>query len=205
MPSACSLRNRRRPHFRLSIEVNIDKLLALRKEINANEPGVKVSVNDMVVKAVAKALLNAPDVNVQYDDEAEVMHRFADADIAIAVALETGLITPIVKAANKKDLATISTEIRDLATRAKAGTLQPSDTRAAVSRFRIWACTASRISTPIINPPQVGILGVGAGTQQPVVIDGEITVATIMTLSLAGDHRIIDGEPAARFLNDLRR
>lgn len=193
------------PHFRVTVDVILDKLLDLRKQINVATPSVKISVNDMVVKACAMALVKVPDINVQYDEAAGVIRRFKDADIACAVALESGLITPIVKAANTKSLSAISSEMRNLVTKAKAGTLIPEEfqggsfTISNLGMFRVKQFDA------IINPPQAAILAVGCGEQRPVVARGELTVATVMTLSLSSDHRVIDGEPAAQFLQHLKQ
>ena len=188
------------PHFRISVDVCMDPLLAMRSEINANEPGVKLSVNDLVIKAAAAALVRSPNVNAQYDAESGTIHRFRDADIAMAVTVDSGLITPIIRAANKKSLGEISADARDLITRAKAGTLSPSDYQG--GSFTISNLGMYKIPRfdAIINPPQVAILGVGAAEPRPVVSDGEITIKTMATITIIGDHRVLDGEPAAQFV-----
>lgn len=192
-------------HFRVVIDVTVDKLLSLRKQINAADPSVKVTVNDFVIKACAMALVSVPDVNVQYDQAAGVIRRFRDADISVAVALEDGLITPIVKAANTKPLSQISAEMRTLASKAKMKSL-------ALDEFQGGSFTVSNLGMfgvkqfdAIINPPQAAILAVGGCEQRAVVVAEQLTVATVMTLSLSSDHRVIDGALAAQFLQKLKQ
>jgi pyruvate dehydrogenase E2 component (dihydrolipoamide acetyltransferase) len=193
------------PHYRVSMDVQLDALLALRKQINHADPSVNISVNDCVLKAVAMTLVKIPDVNVQFDEASQSVRRFRDADIAVAVAIDDGLITPIVKAANSKTLSQISAEMRELATRAKTGTLKPDEFQGGSFSISNLGMYGVKQFDAIINPPQCAILAVGGGEQRPVVVDGELTVATVMTLSLSCDHRVIDGALAAQFLQLLKR
>ena len=193
------------PHYRVSMDIRLDALLALRKQVNDGDPGINVSVNDCVVKAVAMALVKMPEVNVQYDEASQGILRFKDADISVAVAIDDGLITPIVKAANSKTLSQISTEVRDLATRAKAGTLKADEFQGGSFSISNLGMYGVRQFDAIINPPQAAILAVAGGEQRMVVENGEPRVATVMTVSLSCDHRIIDGAVAAQFLQVLKR
>jgi pyruvate dehydrogenase E2 component (dihydrolipoamide acetyltransferase) len=166
---------------------------------------VNISVNDCVLKAVAMALVKIPDVNVQFDEASQSVRRFRDADISVAVAIDDGLITPIVKGANSKTLSQISAQMRELATRAKAGTLKPDEFQGGSFSISNLGMYGVKQFDAIINPPQCAILAVGGGEQRSVVAGGELTVATVMTLSLSCDHRVIDGALAAQFLQLLKR
>lgn len=190
------------PHFRLTVDVDIDRLLAIRKKLNTSNPSAKVSVNDFLIKAAATALMKVPDCNVQFDGNSIV--RFKDADISVAVALEGGLITPIVKAANNKGLVEISNEVRSLVTKAKAGTLTPDEFQGGTFSISNLGMFGIKQFDAIINPPQGAILAVGSGEQRIVVKDGEPAVATILTLTLSSDHRVIDGALGAQFLQALK-
>jgi pyruvate dehydrogenase E2 component (dihydrolipoamide acetyltransferase) len=182
--------------------VEVDALLAVREELNRRYSEAKVSLNDLLVKASACALVAVPGVNVQFDGE--TVQQFGDADIAVAVALDGGLITPIVRGANLKGVVAISNEVRDLATRARLGTLQPEEFQGgSFSISNLGMFGVDRFDA-IINAPQGAILAVGAAEQKPVVRKGELAVATVLTLTLSSDHRIIDGALAARFLSALR-
>jgi pyruvate dehydrogenase E2 component (dihydrolipoamide acetyltransferase) len=193
------------PHYRVSMDIRLDALLALRKQINDGEPAVNVSVNDCVVKAVAMALVKMPEVNVQYDEASQSIQRFRDADISVAVAIPDGLITPIVRAANTKTLTRISTEMRELATRAKAGTLRAEEFQGGSFSISNLGMFGVRQFDAIINPPQAAILAVAGGEQRMVVENGEPQVATVMTVSLSSDHRVVDGAAAAQFLQVVKR
>ncbi|MFC9358556.1 2-oxo acid dehydrogenase subunit E2 [Rhodococcus sp. NPDC057014] len=196
---------RNAPHFRLSADLEIDNLLALRTEINATVPAVKLSVNDFVVKACAAALRKVPDVNVQFDEAAQSVLRFSAADISVAVALPSGLITPIVRGAESKSLAEISGEVHALVTRAKTGKLTPEQFQGGTFTISNLGMFGVREFDAIINPPQGAILAVGAGQQRPVVVDGRVEVRTMLTVTLSCDHRVIDGALGATFLQELRR
>jgi len=191
------------PHFRLVIDCQIDQLSALRKQLNDAHPGVKISVNDFIVKATAMALVKSPEVNVQFDGEN--IRRFKHADVSVAVALESGLITPIVKKADALNLTEISNEVRSLATRAKAGTLQPDDFIGGTFCISNLGMFGIKQFDAIINPPQAGIMAVGAGEKRVVVDGNDTRVATVVTLSASFDHRVVDGAVGAQFMTDLKR
>ena len=193
------------PHYRVSMDVKLDDLLALRKQINDADPSVNVSVNDCVVKAVAMALVKTPEVNVQFDEASQTVQRFKNADISVAVAIDDGLITPIVKAANTKTLTQISGEMRELATKAKAGTLRADEFQGGSFSISNLGMFGVSQFDAIINPPQAAILAVAGGEKRAVVENDELTMATVMTLSLSSDHRVIDGAVAAQFLQLLKR
>ena len=193
------------PHYRVTMDVQLDGLLGLRKQINDGDPGINVSVNDCLLKAVAMALVKTPEVNVQYDEATQSIQRFKNADIAVAVAIDDGLITPIVRAANTKTLSQISTEMRELATRAKSGTLKPDEFQGGSFSISNLGMYGVKQFDAIINPPQCAILAVGGGEQRAVVADGELTVATVMSVALSSDHRVIDGAVAAGFLRLVKR
>jgi pyruvate dehydrogenase E2 component (dihydrolipoamide acetyltransferase) len=190
------------PHYRVQIDAEIDDLLAARKQINDANTDVKVSVNDFIVKACASALMKVPALNVQFDGE--VIRQFSDADIAVAVALDEGLITPIVKGANRKGLIAISNEVRDLATRAKLGRLKSEEFQGGTFSVSNLGMFGIKQFDAIINPPQAAILAIGGSEPKPVIRDGELKSVTVVNLSLSSDHRIIDGAVAARFLSVLK-
>ena len=190
------------PHFRVQIDAEIDALLAVRKQINAANSAAKVSVNDFMVKACAAALMQVPAINVQFDGEQ--VKYFKDADISVAVAVADGLITPIVSSANHKGLIAISNEVRDLATRAKINRLKPSEFVGGSFCISNLGMFGIKQFDAIINPPQGAILAVGAGEQRPVVKEGQLSIATVVSLTLSSDHRIIDGAVAAQFMSILK-
>lgn len=190
------------PHFYLTVDCRVDALIALRAQ--ANEGGsIKVSLNDFIVRAAARALRDVPEVNVSWQDDAIEFH--AGADISVAVATDGGLVTPIVRDADIKPLGVIATEIVELATRARINRLKPEE-------FTGGSLTVSNLGmygidqfAAIINPPQAAILAVGAAQRRPVVdADGEIRAATLMTVTLSADHRAIDGAVGARWLAAFR-
>ncbi len=190
------------PHFRLNITCEIDKLLAFRKELNAKSPegegAFKISVNDFIIKALALALMRVPAANASWTDDAMLRHKHAD--IGVAVAIEGGLITPIVRKADTKGLSTISQEMVDLAGRARTKKLKPQEFEGgsfAVSNLGMFGIDHF---DAVINPPHAGILAIGAGAQKPVVKDGALAVATVMNVTLSCDHRVIDGALGAQLL-----
>ncbi|MGO4812226.1 pyruvate dehydrogenase complex dihydrolipoamide acetyltransferase [Cupriavidus sp. 2MCAB6] len=190
------------PHFYLTADCRMERLLALRAEINANAPR-KISVNDFIVRAVAVALREVPQANVGWTDAA--MRHYHQADIAVAVSTDAGLITPIVRAADMKPLSLISTEIADLATRARASQLRPEEYQGgsfSVSNLGMFGVSGF---SAIINPPQAAILAVGATQAVPVVEDGELKVGQVMRCTLSVDHRAIDGALAAKWLAAFQR
>ncbi|RVU39353.1 pyruvate dehydrogenase complex dihydrolipoamide acetyltransferase [Hwanghaeella grinnelliae] len=191
------------PHFNVLADVEIDALLAMRKQLNERDGAdYKISVNDMVIKATALALTRVPDCNVAYTDTAVL--RFAQVDMAMAVAIDGGLITPIIKDCAAKGLATISKEAKELAGKAREGKLKPEEYQGGTFSISNLGMFGVKSFNSIINAPQGGILSVGAGEQRAVVKDGALAIATVMTLSLAVDHRCIDGAAAAGFMKELK-
>ncbi|MGB0694787.1 MAG: pyruvate dehydrogenase complex dihydrolipoamide acetyltransferase [Rhodospirillaceae bacterium] len=190
------------PHFYLTIDCELDALLALRKELNskaeARGSGVKLSVNDLIIKASALALRQVPDANASWTEEAILLYQ--DVDISVAVATEGGLITPIIFKADQKGLGTISSEMKDLAAKARDGKLQPHEFQGGGFTISNLGMFGVKQFEAIINPPQGCILAVGAGEQRPVVKDGALAVATVMSCSLSVDHRVVDGAVGAQFL-----
>ncbi len=190
------------PHFYLTVECRMERLLALRAEINA-AASRKISVNDFIVRAVAVALREVPQANVGWTDTA--MRQYAQADVAVAVSTDTGLITPIVRAADRKTLSQISAEIADLAARARAGQLRPEEYQGGSFSVSNLGMHGVGAFSAIINPPQAAILAVGASQQKPVVENGELQVGTVMACTLSVDHRAIDGALAAQWLAAFQR
>jgi len=188
------------PHFPLTIDIELDGLLAARSKINSllEGQGVKVSVNDIVIKAAAVALKRVPEANASYTPEGIAMHKHAD--IAVAVAIDGGLITPIIRAAETKGLAQISAEMKDLAARAKAKKLKPEEFQGGTFSVSNLGMFGIKAFSSIINEPQGAIMSVGAGEQRPVVKNGQLAVATVMTVTLTCDHRVVDGAVGAKFL-----
>ncbi|MDE1906916.1 MAG: 2-oxo acid dehydrogenase subunit E2, partial [Rhodospirillales bacterium] len=195
------------PHFFLTAHVEIDKLLALRAELNGKSPkdgpgAYKLSVNDLVIKACAVALRRHPNVNASWTEEAIIQHH--DVDISIAVSLPEGLITPIIRKADQLGLAAISNAMKDLAGRAKAGKLKPEEFQGGSFSISNLGMFGTAEFTAIINPPQAAILAVGAGTKQAVVKGDEIKIATMMSITITADHRVMDGAGAAEFVQTVK-
>jgi pyruvate dehydrogenase E2 component (dihydrolipoamide acetyltransferase) len=195
------------PHFYLSVDIQLDALLKLRTELNARSkkdaPGAfKLSVNDLLIKSAAVALREVPGVNASFTDVG--IAYYDDVDISVAVAIPDGLITPIIRQADRKSPVAISNEMKDLAARAKAGKLKPDEYQG--GGFSISNLGMFGISTfaAIINPPQGAILAVGAGEQRPVVRDGVLAVATMMTCTMSVDHRVVDGALGAQWLQAFK-
>jgi pyruvate dehydrogenase E2 component (dihydrolipoamide acetyltransferase) len=188
------------PHFPLSIDLEIDGLLAARARINAllEAEGVKVSVNDLVIKACAVALKRVPEANASYTPEGIAMHHHAD--IAMAVAVPGGLITPIIRAAETKGLAQIAREAKDLAERARTKKLKPEEFQGGTFSVSNLGMFGIKSFASIINEPQGCILSVGAGEKRPVVRGNELAVASVMSVTLTCDHRVVDGAVGARWL-----
>ncbi|MEM7444126.1 MAG: pyruvate dehydrogenase complex dihydrolipoamide acetyltransferase [Pseudomonadota bacterium] len=188
------------PHFYLTVACELDALLALRKDLNAKgeASGVKLSVNDMIIKAAALALRRVPAANASWTDEAILMYD--RVDISVAVATDGGLITPIVKDADRKGLGTISSEMKDLAGRAREGKLKPEDYQGGTFSISNLGMFGIKEFAAIINPPQGCILAIGAGAQQAVVKDGAVAIATMMNATLSVDHRVVDGAVGAEYL-----
>ena len=190
------------PHFYLGLDCNIDRLLALRAELNAHLPDGKLTLNDFVIKAAALALRAVPEANAQWAET--VIRRFRAVDIAVAVAVEDGLVTPVIRRADAKSLVDLSSEMKALAARARAGGLKPEEYRGGGFTVSNLGMYGIRTVDAVINPPQAGILAIGAGERRAVVEDGEVAVATVMSVTLSCDHRVIDGAVGARLLTAFR-
>ena len=192
------------PHFYLTVELEIDALLAARQAINAvtEKKGAKVSVNDMVIKACAKALRDHPECNASWTEDE--MIQYGAVDISVAVATDRGLITPIVRNADLKGLAQISTEMKDLAARAKIGKLKLEEFQGGGFTISNLGMFGVKDFAAIINPPQAMILAVGAGEERAVVRKGQVVVRNMMNCTLAVDHRVVDGAMGAQYLQTLR-
>ena len=191
------------PHFYLTVDCEIDQLLASRRQLNALAgDGVKISVNDLVIRAAAQALIQVPEANASW--EGDHTRRFAHADISMAVAIEGGLITPVIWAAEQKGLAELSQISRDLAERARAGSLAPEEFTGGSFTISNLGMFGVREFAAVINPPQGAILAVGAGEERPIVRDGALAVATVMTVTLSCDHRAVDGAVGARWLQSFK-
>ncbi len=197
------------PHFYLTADTEIDALLALRQQINAAAPrdkegnaAWKVSVNDLIIKALAMALMRVPDANVTWTEGGMLHHK--RADIGVAVAIPGGLITPVVRHADSKRISEISNEMKDLAARAKARKLAPEEYQGGSSAVSNLGMFGIKDFAAVINPPHATILAVGAGIEKPVVRDHKVEIRTIMTVTLSTDHRAVDGALGAQLMSAFR-
>jgi pyruvate dehydrogenase E2 component (dihydrolipoamide acetyltransferase) len=191
------------PHFYLTVDIELDALLKTRTELNSRSDAYKLSVNDFVIRAVALALKKVPAANAAWTDEAIL--QYDHADVSVAVATPTGLITPIIKKAEGKGLAQISSEMKDLAKRARDGKLKPEEFQGGTFSISNLGMFGVKEFAAIINPPQGCILAVGAGEQRPVVKNGALAVATVMSCTLSVDHRVVDGAVGAEFLAAFKK
>ena len=192
------------PHFYLTVDIEIDALLAFRKKLNAKleASGTWVSVNDVIIKACGLGLKKVPDANAMF--AGDKVYKFRRADISVAVAVDGGLVTPVVKGACTKGLAEIAGEMKDLAARARDGKLMPEDYQGGTFSISNLGMMGIKQFDAVINPPQGAILAVGAGEQRAVVKDGALAIATVMTVTLSVDHRVLDGAIGAEFLAALK-
>ena len=188
------------PHIYLTVDVRLDALLKLRGELNASleARGIKLSVNDMLIKALALALVQVPKCNVSF--AGDNMLQYARADISVAVSVPTGLITPIITDAANKSLSKISTEVGELAARAKEGKLQPHEYQGGTASISNMGMMGIKQFDAVINPPQGMILAVGAGEKRPYIVDDALAIATVMSATGSFDHRAIDGADGAMFM-----
>lgn len=193
------------PHFYLTIDIRLDPLLELRSQLNKSlEPdGVKLSVNDLLIKALARALMRVPQCNVSF--HGDTLRRYSRADISVAVAAPSGLITPVITNADTKGLAAISTEMKALAAKARDGKLMPHEYQGGTASLSNLGMFGIKQFDAVINPPQGMILAVGAGQQQPYVVNGAIEVATVLHASGSFDHRAIDGADGAQLMESLKQ
>ena len=192
------------PHFYVTVDCELDALLALREQINKaapvkdGKPAYKLSVNDMVIKAMAMALKAVPDANVSWTDNAMLKHRHAD--VGVAVSIPGGLITPVIRDACHKTLSAISNEMKDLAARAKARKLKPEEYQGGTTAVSNLGMFGVKDFAAIVNPPHATILAVGAGEQRAVVKNGQLAIATVMSVTLSTDHRAVDGALGAELM-----
>jgi pyruvate dehydrogenase E2 component (dihydrolipoamide acetyltransferase) len=188
------------PHFYLSIDVRLDALLALRTQLNAalTDAGAKISVNDLLIKALGRALERVPDAHVQLSGDELI--KFSRADISVAVAIEGGLVTPIIKDAAYKSLSALAAEMKDLAARARDGKLKPEEYQGGTASLSNLGMYGIKEMVPVINPPQALILGIGAGEKRPYAENDTLILATVMTATGSFDHRAIDGATGAKVM-----
>ncbi len=197
------------PHFYLSVDCDLDALMKLREQINAaapvkdGKPGYKVSVNDFVIKALALALMRVPDANVSWTESAMLRHKHAD--VGVAVSIPGGLITPVVRKAETKTLSVISNEMKDYAARAKGRKLKPEEYQGGSTAVSNLGMFGIKDFAAVINPPHATILAVGAGEQRPVVKNGALAIATVMTVTLSTDHRAVDGTLGAELIQAFKQ
>jgi pyruvate dehydrogenase E2 component (dihydrolipoamide acetyltransferase) len=197
------------PHFYLTVDCILDKLLAAREDASSaapkdkdGKPAYKLSVNDFVIKALAIALQRVPNANVSWTEGGMLKHRHSD--IGVAVAMPGGLITPIVRKAETKQLSAISAEMKDFAARARARKLKPEEYQGGTSAVSNLGMYGIKDFTAVINPPHASILAVGAGDQRAIVKDGKIEIATVMSVTLSCDHRAIDGALGAELIGAFK-
>jgi pyruvate dehydrogenase E2 component (dihydrolipoamide acetyltransferase) len=201
------------PHFYLTLDCELDALLNLRKQLNdaapvkktdkGDQPAYKLSVNDLVIKALALALRDVPTANVSWTEAAMVQHKHAD--VGVAVSIPGGLITPIVRKADEKSLSAISNEMKDLAARARTRKLKPEEYQGGTTAVSNLGMFGIKDFSAVINPPHATILAVGAGEERAIVKNGEIKIATIMSVTLSTDHRAVDGALGAELLVAFKR
>jgi pyruvate dehydrogenase E2 component (dihydrolipoamide acetyltransferase) len=191
------------PHFYMTIDCNIDRLLQLRQEINAKREKDKISVNDFVIKAAALGLRQVPAANASWTEAA--VRLYQAADVSVAVATPGGLITPIIRGADSKGLSVISAEMKDLAARARDGKLKPEEYQGGTFSVSNLGMYGIREFAAVINPPQGAILAVGAGEQRPIVKDNALAIATMMSCTLSVDHRVVDGAIGAEYLAAFKK
>ncbi len=197
------------PHFYVSVDCELDALLALRAQLNASapekdgKPVYKLSVNDMVIKALALALRDVPDANVSWTDSNMVKHKHAD--VGVAVSIPGGLITPIIRSAELKSLSAISNEMKDLGARAKSRKLKPEEYQGGTTAVSNMGMMGVKNFAAVVNPPHATILAIGAGEERVVVKKGQMVVANVMTVTLSTDHRAVDGALGAELLGAFKR
>jgi pyruvate dehydrogenase E2 component (dihydrolipoamide acetyltransferase) len=191
------------PHFFLTSEIEMDRAAEMRRGINELDPDLKISINDIIIKVTAAALAQHPEVNASFQDKS--VRYYERADIGVAVAIPDGLITPVIRSADLKSLSQIATEVRELAERARARKLKPEEYTGATFSVSNLGMFGIDEFTAIINPPESGILAIGAMTPRPVVRDGEVVVRQLMRVTMSCDHRVIDGATGAKFLQTFKK
>lgn len=191
------------PHFFLTTDIEMDRAAEMRRGINALDPDLKISINDIIIKVTAAALMQHPEVNASFQEK--FVRYYERADVGVAVAIEDGLITPVVRAADQKSLSQIAAEVRELAERARSKRLKPEEYTGATFSISNLGMFGIDEFTAVINPPEGAILAVGAMTPKPVVRDNEIVVRQIMRVTMSCDHRVIDGATGAKFLQTFKK
>lgn len=191
------------PHFFLTSEIEMDRAAEMRKGINALDPDLKISINDIIIKVAATALTQHPQVNASFQEK--FVRYYEQADVGVAVAIEDGLITPVVRAANQKSLSQIAAEVRELAERARSKKLKPEEYTGATFSISNLGMFGIDEFTAVINPPEGAILAIGAMTAKPVVRENEIVVRQMMRVTMSCDHRVIDGATGAKFLQTFKK
>src|SRR5215213_964931 len=191
------------PHFFLTTDIEMDRAAEMRKGINALDPDLKISINDIIIKVTAAALIQHPEVNASYQEK--IVRYYEHADIGVAVAIEDGLITPVVRGADQKSLSQIAAEVRELAERARSKRLKPEEYTGATFSISNLGMFGIDEFTAVINPPEGAILAVGAATAKAVVRDNEIVIRQMMRVTMSCDHRVIDGATGAKFLQTFKK
>jgi pyruvate dehydrogenase E2 component (dihydrolipoamide acetyltransferase) len=191
------------PHFFLTIEVEMDQAMEMRRSLNSIDPELKISPNDLIIKVAAVALKQHPAVNASFQDK--TIRYYDHADIGVAVAIDDGLITPVIRAADQKSVGTIAREVKEMAERARAKKLKPEEYTGATFSISNLGMFGIEQFTAVINPPEAAILAVGAIQQKPVVRDGQIVVRQIMNVTMSCDHRVIDGATGAKYLQTFKK
>jgi pyruvate dehydrogenase E2 component (dihydrolipoamide acetyltransferase) len=191
------------PHFFLTTEIEMDRAAEMRRGINALDPDLKISINDVIIKVAATALLQHSQVNASFQDK--FVRYYERADVGVAVAIEDGLITPVVRSADQKSLSQIAAEVRELAERARSRKLKPEEYTGATFSISNLGMFGIDEFTAVINPPEGAILAVGAMNAKPVVRDNEIVIRQMMRVTMSCDHRVIDGATGAKFLQTFKK
>jgi pyruvate dehydrogenase E2 component (dihydrolipoamide acetyltransferase) len=191
------------PHFFLTTEIEMDRAAEMRKGINALDPDLKISINDIIIKVAAAALIQHPQVNASFQEK--IVRYYEHADVGVAVAIEDGLITPVVRAADQKSLSQIAAEVRELAERARSKRLKAEEYTGATFSVSNLGMFGIDEFTAVINPPEGAILAIGAMSAKPVVRDNEIVVRQMMRVTMSCDHRVIDGATGAKFLQTFKQ
>jgi len=191
------------PHFFLTTEIEMDRAAEMRKGINALDPDLKISINDIIIKVAAAALIQHPQVNASFQER--IVRYYEHADIGVAVAIEDGLITPVVRAADQKSLSQIAAEVRELAERARSKRLKPEEYTGATFSVSNLGMFGIDEFTAVINPPEGAILAIGAMSAKPVVRENEIVIRQMMRVTMSCDHRVIDGATGAKFLQTFKK
>ena len=191
------------PHFFLTTEIEMDRAAEVRRQLNELDPENKISLNDLIIKVAAVALMQHPSVNASFQEK--TLRYFERADIGVAVAIEDGLITPVVRGANSKSVGQIAREVRGLAERARSRKLKPEEYTGATFSISNLGMFGIDEFTAVINPPEAAILAVGAMTPKPVVRDGQVVVRQLMRVTMSCDHRVVDGATGSKFLQTFKK